>query len=131
MYPSFAYSSSPPRGLSGARALAGAVAVDREALRWVLGRVARDEAARRGLGVSFDSVVDPIVDGLIRKLGPTVGDWAQRLAAEAEPKVRQIAREEIAPRLGMYAAFAMLGAGIFSGLVGAFFASRGYKSVAR
>jgi hypothetical protein len=128
MYPSFAYATALRRGLSGSPRGTQGPAVDREALSWVLGRVLEGQAPRRGLGVSFDSVVDPIVDGLIRKLGPTVGDWAQRLAIEAEPKVRQIAREEIAPRVGMYAAAAMLGAGIFSGLVGAFFASRGYRS---
>jgi hypothetical protein len=133
MYPSFVLASAPKPAHPAAAVprLAQATAVDRAALGWLLGRVLEEQRRRRGLGVSFNSVVDPIIDGLIARLGPTVGDWAQKFADQAEPKVREIAREEIAPRLGMYAALAMLGAGMFAGVVGAFFASRGYGRAPR
>ena len=98
----------------------------RDEAAWLVARAAEGQARRLGLGQGiFDQVSSGrIVDTLIRELTPRLSSLVAEISQAAEPTIRTVVREELAPKVGMYAAVGLLTAGVISGIVGAYFASR-------
>jgi hypothetical protein len=130
MYPSFvlATTAGRPRALAGApapSAPAAGIQISRETLAWLLGRVADGAPGRRGLGqFRASDIVGPVVEKLMDALTPRLMGVVAKASEAAEPMIRTVVREELAPKVGMWAGFALLAAGLFSGIIGAYFASR-------
>lgn len=100
--------------------------VDRAQLARVLAAVVDPRGRRPGLGQRWwESASGPVVDALIKELGPRLSALVADISQAAEPTIRTVVREELAPKVGLYAGMALLTAGVLSGIVGAYFASRG------
>lgn len=114
--------SVPARG----HAAPASVSLSRADAAWLIGRAVDGQARRLGLGAGvFDQInTGPIIDALIRDLTPRLSSLVSDLSQAAEPTIRTVVREELAPKVGLYAGIALLTAGVFSGIVGAYFASR-------
>lgn len=128
MYPSFVLASARPparAGAPGPSARTDGVPVSGETLAWLLARATEAMPARRSLGqFRAGDIVGPVVDRLIADLTPRLSSIVAKASEAAEPTIRTVVREELAPKIGMWAGFALLTAGLFSGIIGAFFASR-------
>lgn len=108
------------------------VMLGRAEAAWLVGRALEGQARRLGLGQGiFDQVsTGRIVDALIRDLTPRLSSLVADISQAAEPTIRTVVREELAPKVGLYAGLALLTAGVISGIVGAYFASRSRPAAA-
>ena len=84
---------------------------------------------REQIGVTLPDVLtgstSQIVDRLLAELRPGLSSIVASAAQAAEPTIRTVVQEELAPKLALALGVSTVLAAIISGFIGAWFASRG------
>lgn len=96
------------------------VLVDRAALAGLI----RQAEERLGQLDLVGSGAAQLADRVLRELTPRLKSLLAEGATALEPMVRQVVKDELAPKLALAAGAAIFFAGLLSGVIGAGFASR-------